>query len=761
MVARHSLIRAAAMSIATAFSFGALAQAPAQSPSPAPAATPNLSGVRMMAPIPDSGSDFSYTGRHHFGPRVLGDADHAAFMQAFASAERGDWGNARAYAAQGKDKTARDLITWQYLLDETSGASFDEIDSFLRAHPTWPRRDALFARAEKAMYDGMDGNSVVTWFGSREPVSGFGHVRLGEAMIKTGKRKEGIDRIRKGWIESAFAPNDEITVLTKHGEHFSSEVHKERLHKLLWSDDRGGAERQMARVQPREQHIAEARIKLARGTGSPSAVMAKLPESTRDDPGVLFDAARAYRRQGDSDKAGRTLMRASYSEESRKYALAFWPERHIDARDAIKSGEHTLAYNLVSNSQLKSGPEFVDAEFLSGWIALRFMKNEKRAREHFEKMAAVVGTPISKARAQYWIGRTEEAQGNTAGAAEHYRRAAEYPTAFYGQLALARIEDRPALHLKESTPDTGALRAAFNADDRTQAMRVLAEMGQDDLLRLFATRVMTDAPDGPHIKLLADLLLEVGSRALAVRAAKQASYGEAYLMTHLYPVADIPRVDGLSQHPEPALVLAVARQESEFDPQAVSSAGALGLMQLMPGSARAIASVHGMRYSLSDITTDTKYNMQLGQAHLADFIAEWGGSYVLAAASYNAGDGNVRKWIGTYGDPRSLNVDPVDWIELIPFGETRNYVQRVLENTSVYRNRLAGSDQKLGILADLYRPREVDVKVLHYTARTEHITTPKPSHHAKPKAKPKHKAKTGSKKHKPAKKPAKKKSKKH
>ena len=737
MALQKSLTGAAA-AIAAVFALTVHAQAPAPIPTPAPA-TPNLSGVRMMAPIPDSGSSgVSYSGRHHYGPHVLSDADHAQFMQAFAAADHGDWGNARALAAQGKDKTARDLITWLYLVDETTGASFGEIDSFLRDHLSWPRRDTLYARAEKAMADGMDANSVLTWFGNREPASGFGDVKLGAALIKSGKRKEGIDRIRKGWIENSFAPNDEISILTKYGEHLNSESQSQRLQKLLWSDDRGGAERQMARVEPRDQHIAEARLKLARGLGSPHAVVAKLTESMRDDPGILFDEARAFRRQGDDDRAAETLFLASESKEARDYALAFWPERHIDARNALRDGKYKLAYNLVSNSELSSGSEFADAEFLSGWIALRFLKNEKLARGHFEKLAAGVATPISRARAQYWLGRTEEALGNTAEAADHYHRAAKDSATFYGQLALARIEDHPVLHVSESSPDTSAIRAVFNADDRTQAMRVLAEMGEDDLLRSFATRIMLETPDGPHIKLLADLMLDLGNRALAVRAAKQASYNDAYLMTHLFPVIDVPRVEGLSPSPELALVHALARQESEFDPGAVSSAGALGLMQMMPGSARATAATHGMRYSLSDLTADPKYNMQLGQAHIADFLAEWGGSYVLAIASYNAGDNNVRKWIVSYGDPRTANVDPVDWIEFIPFGETRNYVMRVLENTGVYRNRLAGSDQKLKIIDDLYSPREVDVKVLHYTPRAEGETPRRSPHHASPKAKPKH-----------------------
>ncbi len=686
-------------------------------------------GVVMMAPIPDSHSE-TISGEHHFGPHVLSDADHAAFVPAFAATDHGDWDAARRLATQGKDNIARDIITWRYLLDETGGASFDEIDRFVREHPDWPRHDALLARAEKAMPESASADSVLTWFGSREPVSGFGDIRLGEALMKTGKRKDGTDRIRKGWSEHSYAPAEEIAILTKHGDLFSPEVHKQRLEYLLWNDDLASAERQMARVDARDERLAEARIKLSRGLGSAHATVEKLPESMRDDPGVLFDEARALRRQGDDNKAEALLIAASGSKAARDYADDWWSERHLEARQAIKDGRYRVAYNLVSENHLDSGSDYADAEFLSGWLALRFLKNEKLARGHFEALAAGVGTPISRARAQYWLGRTEEALDHKAKAWQHYHQAAQNPATFYGQLALARIDENPVLRLAGADPDTAALRARFDADDRTHAMRVLAEMGEDDWLRTFAAHLMLEAPDGPHMKLLAELMLKLGNPALSVRAAKQASYNGALMLSYSHPVIEIPRVPGLSPPPEPALVLGVTRQESEFDTDVVSRAGALGLMQIMPGGARETASAHGLRYNPPGLTSDPQYNMQIGQAQLADFLVKWGGSYILATAAYNAGDSNVRKWIAAFGDPRDAHTDPIDWIELIPFGETRNYVQRVLENTAVYRNRLAGNGQKLTILADLYRPRTPDSSPLRYeppSSATEEIPVPKPS----------------------------------
>lgn len=665
----------------------------------------------------------------HFGPKVLSESDHTIFMRAFAAADQGDWAAARGQAAQGKDQTARDLVEWLYLLDDKSNASFEEIDRFLRAHPDWPRREAMLAGAERTMPESMGADAALTWYGGREPVSGEGEIRLGEALLQTGKYEQGIVRIRKGWSEHAFAPSDEAAILAKHGGHFAASIHNARLEWLLWNGDLGGAERQLARVSASERRLGETRIKLQRATPSPSALVAKLPKVQRADTGVLFDQARALRRLGENEKAARMLLRASRSKAARAHPQLWWGERHLLARELFKERKYKLAYELVAKAQLETGASSADAEFLAGWISLRFLKNAKAAFAHFQALAGQVGTPISRARGQYWLGRTEEARGAKAKAWQHYRLAAEYRATFYGQLALARIAEQPLLHIADAQPDSSALRANFEAQEQTRAMRVLASMGEFDPLRSFAAQVTERAHDAAQLKLVADFMLEIGAPALAIKAAKQASYNDTWMLAHTYPLIDISQISA-SDKIEPALVLAIIRQESEFDAFAKSTAGALGLMQLIPASAEATARAHGLDYTAGALIADPQYNMRVGQAHLADLLSEFNGSYVLAIASYNAGHNNVRKWIGIYGDPREKNVDPVDWLELIPFGETRNYVQRVLESIGIYRNRLTGGDQKLTILADLYRPRTPDAQQLNYqppASSGAEIPLPKPS----------------------------------
>ncbi|HEY6578726.1 MAG TPA: lytic transglycosylase domain-containing protein, partial [Rhizomicrobium sp.] len=331
--------------------------------------------------------------------------------------------------------------------------------------------------------------------------------------------------------------------------------------------------------------------------------------------------------------------------------------------------------------------------------------NEPRvALTHFENLVGAVSRPVSRARAHYWLARANEAAGQAQAAWLEYRAAAAGPAAFYGQLALARIESNPSLHLAATTINAEGERASYERDEMTAAIRVLADLGLEGLLRAFAVHDAELHPDAAHLKLLAEDVARMGYRDVAVRVAKQASYVGALLFAYSHPLIEAPRFLGPGAAPESALVLAIIRQETEFDPDAVSGAGARGIMQVMPDSAPHLARLAGLNYSFAALTGDAGYNMELGMTELAHQLSEWGGSYVLAAAAYNAGPGNVRKWLAAFGDPRKPGVDPVDWIEHIPFDETRNYVQRVLENVEVYRNRLAGRDEKLQILADLYRP---------------------------------------------------------
>jgi soluble lytic murein transglycosylase len=349
------------------------------------------------------------------------------------------------------------------------------------------------------------------------------------------------------------------------------------------------------------------------------------------------------------------------------------------------------------------GDDYVDQQFLGGFIALRFLKDPAAALPYFQHLTASVSRPISKSRGDYWQGRTYEAMGENGAAVSHYRLAAAYPETFYGQLARARVETQPVLHLNQADV-VAAEKSEIENDALMPQIRVLADLGQESDLRLFAEADAAAYSSPRHVKAFLQALNEWGYPEIAVRLAKSASYAGISMLDFTHPVTPLPAYKASGTAPDPAVVLGLIRQETEFDPYAISPAGARGLMQVMSSAARASARIAHIAYRPDALLSDKDYNIELGMIEFAGHLNYWNQSLVLAAAGYNAGDTNARRWVAALGDPRNGAVDPLDFIEQIPFSETRNYVQRVLENTEVYRNRLAGKDMPLQVLSDLYAP---------------------------------------------------------
>jgi soluble lytic murein transglycosylase len=687
-------------------------------------------GVIMMQPIQDfEGADKGppAAGERRAGLiHALSASDHDIYSRAFDAADRGDWTAARSLAAQGQDTAARRLIEWRYMLDKDSGAPFDQIDAFLKVNPEWPLRDTLYARAEQTMDLNMTPAQVIAWFGARKPASAIGKIRLGEALVAAGEVAVGGELIRQAWIGGSFEPDQELAIVQKDGAFLNPEIDRQRLNDLLWREDIASARRELARVTVEAGRIAQTRMLLRTDSAAGEKMALELPQDLASDPELLFDRARAARRLGDNPRAESLILQALSKGAGKGHPGRLWAETNIIAREALKDGDYKTAYRILSGCGLSEGEEFAECEFLAGWVALRFLKDAKAALPHFQKLEAGVSRPISLARARYWEGRAYEALGDAPDAWRKYQMASDAPTAFYGQLALARIERNPVLSLSEARADPASVKADFERDDLTHAMRVLADLGEASLLRTFALRSEELHSDAAHVATLAQALVDMGFREIAVRVAKLASYDDLPLLRYTHPVIPIPSYQGPGAGPEPALVLGLIRQETEFDPSAVSGPGARGIMQIMPATARHSASLAGLPYRPNDLLTDTNYNIQLGMAEYGAALSDWGGSVVLATAAYNAGATNVRKWLNSNGDPRSPATDPIDWIEQIPFNETRNYVERVLENMQVYRNRLAGRSTPLKILSDLYRPNPPVAIVLDYTPPPPPTPEPKP-----------------------------------
>jgi soluble lytic murein transglycosylase len=675
---------------------------------PLPQGVQQKGGVISMQPIPDSDTavppEDSEAARQPGATRVLSAADHDLFYRAFDAADRGDWPRAKALAASGQNAIARLLIQWRYLQDKNGGAPFAEIDTFLKTNADWPRRPVLLARAEETMDPSTPSVAVIAWFEGRNPTSAVGMIRLGDALIATGKTAWGSKLVRDGWAAGDFEPGEELAIVQKDGSYITPDADRRRLDNLIWSDQSTAARRQLARVDDTTQRISSVRIALRSDPRRGQRQLTELSSDLAADPRLAFDRARAARKLGEDDSAAAMLQRAPIKELIKARPTSVWAELNVNARNLLEDGKASVAYQLVSDTGLTSGNEFAEAEFLAGWIALRRLKDAQAALPHFSKLAEGVSRPISLSRARYWLGRTYEALGDDAKAYQQYDLAANAPETFYGQLALARIDATPLLHIRAARVESMPSSADFEHDDLVRAMRVLADLGAQDLLRTFALHYQELHPDAGHNKLLAQALTEMGFRAVAVRVAKVQGYDGPTLPTYAYPVIAVPGYHGPYEAPESALVHAIIRQETEFDPESVSSANARGIMQLTLASARRNARLAGLPYRPNKLTTDVSYNMQLGMTEFSGYLATWNNSLVISAAAYNAGESNVRRWIAAFGDPRSPSVDPIDWIEEIPFSETRNYDMRVLENLQVYRNRVAGRDTPLRILSDLYAP---------------------------------------------------------
>lgn len=628
---------------------------------------------------------------------ALSAGDLHLYKRAFKLIQVNDWTDARLLADRAADPLPGKAIQWLDLTRHGSRASFAEIAAFIRANPDWPRQDLLQRRAEEAMSQDMPAADILAWFADRSPRSATGMERLGEALRARGDAAAGVALIRRAWIEGNFTYRDERRFYARHRRDLRQSDHVARLDRLLWQGDTGAALRMTLRVDPGWRALAEARMALRAFGGGVDRAIDRVPAELKAHPGLEYERLRWRRRKG-RDAEAVALLAPSPAELIRPDA--WWEERAILARRALEQGEISRAYRLARNHRLTAGADWAEAEWLAGWIALRFLDDRAVALRHFAGLYAGVRFPVSLARAAYWAGRAAEAAADQAQAQDWYARAAEHVTTYYGQLAAQKL---PAAARPSLTPppaaDAGA-RAAFDASEIVRLIRQLAALGEGDRLGVFFSAAVDSATDASTPTLLVALAHEVGRPEFAVAAGKRATrQGIAYL-PGAYPRPDLGPADRL----EPELRLALIRQESAFDADAVSPAGARGLMQLMPATARDVARREGVRYVRDLLTESPAYNLQLGSAYLADLVTAQQGSYILALAAYNAGPTRARGWVRAFGDPRDPAVDVIDWIESIPLSETRDYVQRVMENLQIYRMSANGGTRlALTLESDLRR----------------------------------------------------------
>ncbi len=620
---------------------------------------------------------------------------------AFAAARQGDWAKVRHIADRVSDPTLEKLLVWTDLIRSEANVPFSDRANFIRENPEWPWQRRLRRLAEESMSQTMPPTAVISWFERFEPLTTTGRVRLGAALLATGQQTRGQNIIRNAWINDDFSTAEEQEFVLRYGRLLTTESHLQRLDRLLWEGDRDQALRMFPRVGADDRLVAEARIRLRQMSPRAPATLAQVPTARRRDPGLVYEQLRWQRRSELDEAALRTL--GAYPLDPVRPEL-WWKERSILSRRALADGRVSEAYRIARDHALTDGAAFADAHWLSGWIALRFLQQPAQAAKHFETMFNAVQYPISRSRGAYWAGRAAELAGNKSVAAEWYAKAARHPTTFYGQLATVQRAQGNALKLPPNPVPRPAEAAAFNTHELVRAVEILAAYGQTSRLRPFVYRVGELQDSVAWQSQAAALANRHGQHHLAVAIAKMAAKDGRVLTVDGYPTVRVPKAPVPTlQTIEDPLVLAMVRQESAFRADAVSPAGARGLMQLMPGTARQVAPTINVSYSQPRLTTDTSYNLNLGQAYMAKMLQRFGGSTVLALAAYNAGPNRVEEWMRNSGRPRGDLFLAIDWIEQIPYAETRNYVQRILENLQVYRLRLGQSASGVTIADDLKR----------------------------------------------------------
>ena len=603
-----------------------------------------------------------------------------------------DWDGALAVAPSG---VGRDVIEWQRL--RAGEGRLGEYEEFLARRPDWPGLPLLREKGEEAVARSDDPARVIAWFEAGPPETGKGAIAYVRALLAVGRAADAETEAMRAWAELPFSAEDEQAMIALAPEAVGF-VHELRLDTLLWEGRTREAERMLPRVSEDLQALARARIALQTEAKGVTGLIEAVPKSRAGDPGLAYDRFIWRMKKDLYDEAQELILERSVSAESLGRPEAWAERRAVLARYLMRNGKAKAAYRIAANHFLpvdSGASAYADLEFLAGFIALRRLDDPATAEKHFQHLLAGVSTPISLARAHYWIGRAQEAAGKDGTAS--YKAAARHQTAFYGLLAAERLGLTldASLLARPAAPDWQG--AGFTQSSVLAASQLLLKAGDLTLAKRFLLH-LGESQDETGLAQMADMALAWDEPHLALLVAKAAAERGLILPHAYYPTPDfVP--DGLKV--SRALALSIARRESEFDPAARSSADARGLMQVLPGTAKLMAAKLGKPFDAGKLFSDPAYNVAMGAAYLAEMAEEFGPSIALIASGYNAGPGRPRRWINEFGDPRRADVDVVDWVETIPFAETRTYVMRVAEGVVIYRAKLKGAVGPVRITGEL------------------------------------------------------------
>ncbi|MDC1541002.1 lytic transglycosylase domain-containing protein [Candidatus Pelagibacter ubique] len=612
--------------------------------------------------------------------------DYDIAKKSIQAMEKSQWTTALKNSKNAKDKSIYNFIQWRHLLTTGNQATFYDYITFIQNNKHYPRISRIKYLAEqKLSTDKISPKKIINWFGVDEPLSGYGMLVLGESFIQTGDNEKGIALIKRGWITAELSRASMKSLSKKYRKYLDSKDYINRADYLAWENKYWDLKRMLPYLPKDYQLLYTARqILMSKSYGVDQAIK-NVPQKFKNDAGLNHDRLKWRRKRGRIDSSLEILSSIKNNKDYLVRPDKWWVERAIMSRALIYKNKYETAYKVASQHSLDKGSEFAEAEWLSGWIALSFLNDPILAVDHFNNFYQNVSYPISLARGAYWLGRSYEKIGDKRQSEDWYREATKYLTTYYGQLAFLKINPSQNFELEEQADVKDDYRKYFYNKELVKITHLLNELNKDKYTKNILRHLANDNIASGSEILAAELATNISRYDFAIQVSKLASYEKRFHNTFNYPIISVPQYVNGRKIPETAFILSLIRQESEFDMRANSHVGAQGLMQIMPYTAKLVAKQAKLPYSKSRLTSDPEYNINLGSHYIAGLILQYDGAYPFATAAYNAGPKRVKHWKKINKDPQKKQIDFVDWVELIPFKETRNYVQRVMENYNVYR----------------------------------------------------------------------------
>ncbi len=612
--------------------------------------------------------------------------DFALAKKAVSEMKKSDWTNALKTAKKAKDKSIYNFIEWRHLLTEGNKASFYDYLNFINANKDYPRLGRIKYLAEhKLSNEKITPGKIIDWFGDEEPLSGYGKMILGESYILTGQIEQGKKLIKEGWITADLSKTELSLFRKKFKNYLNAEDYIQRADYLAWENKYWDL-KSMLRYLPKDYELLynARQLLMSKSYGVDQAIK-NVPDRFKNDAGLNFDRLKWRRKRGRIDSSAEILLNVKNTKDYLVRPDKWWDEREIISRSLIYEKKYELAYKIASNHALIEGSDYAAAEWMSGWIALSFLDDPLLSKDHFQNFYNNVSYPISTSRGAYWLARSYKALGDKENSKKWFEEAAKYLTTYYGQLAFLELNPNENFELSKDMEVDKKYREKFYSKELVKITYLLDELNEDKYTKFILRHLANENIENGSEILASELSTNIGRFDFAIQIAKIASYEKRFHNKFNYPIISTPKNINGRKIPESAFILSIIRQESEFDLSANSHAGAKGLMQLMPYTAKLVAKQAKLPYVKSRLTTDPEYNINLGSHYVAGLILDYDGAYPFAIAAYNAGPNRVKYWKKINKDPQKKQIDYVDWIELIKFRETRNYVQRVLENYNVYR----------------------------------------------------------------------------